>query len=177
MTAPTFDPNALLTAGIALVSAVVGGAISLVGTAYLDERRTARDRRNLAAALIAEIEGTLQIEQEVGYRAEYQRCLERIREGHPEPMPNFHYEWDGRRSIYYTNLPRIGILPENVISKLIRGASIFQVVVVDRQCMDRGDWNSQTPERRAVKLARHLEIYDQVMAQCTEVIADLRKVK
>lgn len=176
MGTPPLDPNTLLTAGIALVSAIVGGAISLGGTAYLDERRAARERRNLAAALIAEINGTLHIEQEVGYRAEYQRCLDQIRAGQPEPMPNFHYKWDGSRSVFYTNLSRIGILPEFVTSKLIQGASTFQVIVADRQCMDRGDWNTQTPERRAFMLARHLEIYDQVMALCTEIVADLRKV-
>tara|TARA_R110002110_G_scaffold387396_1_gene599244 strand:- start:1185 stop:1640 length:456 start_codon:yes stop_codon:yes gene_type:complete len=151
--------------------------MSLIGAAYHDERRAARERRSLATALIAEFNGAIQIEQEVGYRAEYQRCLDQIRAGHPEPMPNFHYEWDGGRSIYYTNLPRIGILPENVTNKLIRGASAFQVVVADRQCMDRGDWNTQSPEKRADMLARHLQMYDQVLVLCGEIITDLRKVK
>lgn len=154
----------------------MGGFISLWGTAYLERQREARERQNLAAALIAELEGLIHIEQEVGYRAEYQRCLDQIKAGQPEPMPNYGYEWDGGRSVYYTNLPRIGILPENVTSKLIRGAGAFQVVVVDRQRMDRGDWNTQTPERRADMLARHLQMYDQVMALCTEIVADLRKV-
>lgn len=171
------DPNTLLTAGIALFGAVVGGMISITGSVYLERRREAQERRSLVAALIAEIDGTLRVEEEVGYRSEYQRCLDQIRSGHPVPMPNFHYEWDGGRSVYYTNLPRIGTLPENVIGALIRGASLFQVIVADRQCMDRGDWNSQTPERRAIMLAQHLELYDQVILLCKDIVTELRKVR
>lgn len=166
----SLDINTLATATVGLVGVAFGATASLVGTYWMERRRENRDCRALATSIRAELKAVLHVEREHQYREMYQDVLERIRRGENTPMPNISYQTDTARSVAYTNLSRIGILPEPVPAELVRLLYIFEVVVADRQCMDAGKWNTQEGPRRAEMLERHLTTYDALISSAEQVI-------
>ncbi len=171
------DINSFATAAVGLVGAIIGAITSLIGTYFIECRREGRERRSLATSIRAELEAILHVEKDHGYRAMYQTVLDQMKRGERMPMPNISYSTDTARSVAYTNLSRIGILPEPVPAKLIRLLYVYEVVVADRQCMDAGEWDNQEASRRISMLNGHLRTYDALVALAGEVIEEVNKKK
>ena len=99
---------------------------------------------------MAEVAAILSIEEQVGYRVEYQKVLEKCNELSSSElnidMPNFDYSFDTSQSVIYQNYSNIGELPPAIASKVVSLTYQFQTVAKDRMGMDRGDWSSHTAE-------------------------------
>ncbi|HEB87906.1 MAG TPA: hypothetical protein ENI68_12955 [Gammaproteobacteria bacterium] len=172
MTPP--DVISISPALIGLVGVLVGAIASLAGTYFLDRRHEVRDRRGLAAALLAELKAILHVEEAHDCRAIYQGTLDRIKRGEAAPMPNIGYETNPARSVYYTNLSRIGTLPDPIPEKIVQLAYVYEVIAADRAAMDQGEWDRQEPSQRIKMLGHHLETYDDLKALAREVALHLK---
>jgi len=165
--------GALMAASIGLAGAVVGGVISQFGTSIQERKREARSSRGLAAALLAEVRATLHVEEALGYRSMYEDTLDSIKQGNAVAMPNISFEMNPARSVYYSNLARIGTLPPPISEKIVRLYYEFETVVADRMCMDRGEWDKQELSQRISMLEYHLKIYDAYVDLAQDVAGHL----
>ena len=162
-----------MAAGIGLMGAIIGAAITQFGVLALDRRREKRDCQGLASALLAEVKAMVHVEEAHSYRALYQDTLTRINKGKAVPMPNISYETNPARSVYYTNLSHIGTLPVPIPEKMVRLSYEYEVIAADRRCMDKGEWNTQEQPQRITMLEHHLKTYDAFVALAHEVAGHL----
>lgn len=169
----TTDAAYLIPAVIGFIGVLVGTIASLGGTYFLEHVRERRNCKALATALRAEVQAMLHVEEAHSFRAIYQDTLDRIRLGHTVAMPNISYETNPARSVYYTNLSRIGILAAPISEKMVRLSYMFEVVATDRTCMDKGEWNKQEPSKRIDMLEKHLKAYDGFVTLARAVSKDL----
>jgi len=159
---------------IGFLGVLVGAIASLAGTYVLEHVRERRSRRALAGALLAEVQAIFHVEEVHGYRAIYQDTLDRIQRDETVSMPNISYETNPARSVYYTNLSRIGTLPAPIPEQLVRLSYEFEVLATDRMCMDRGEWERQEPAKRINMLEKHLNAYDALVALAQDVSESLK---
>lgn len=163
------DSSILVPLGSGLIGAVVGAVIISWGAFAVERRREKAEKMSLAAALQAEILAIKNVEKSHKYREEYARVLVRIEQGHKDPMPRYGFEYDTAKSVYYTNLNRIGLMPPEIAEMLVRLAYQMEVISADRRQMDNKVWDDMPGKKRADFLRHHLETYDVVWRDATEV--------
>lgn len=166
-----------IAAGFGLIGVFVGARLTQKGNLRLEQQREERECTGLSSALLAEVQAIIHVEEAHSYRALYQDTLNRIKKGEATLMPNISYETNPARSVYYTNLSRIGTLPVPIPEKMVRLAYEFEVIAADRKCMDKGEWNTQEQSQRITMLEHHLKTYDAFVALAHEVAECLEKAR
>lgn len=165
--------ESLLPAFIGLGGVLIGAIATTCGTIVVELIKSRRERKALALALKAEVSAMLEIETQHRYRNMYQSVLDTYKARKVCDMPDISYETNPARSVYYSNLSKIGLLKAEAAQDMVQLSYMWEVIAADRQCMESGEWHFPSLERRIEVLSRHLEIYDETVTHAENLIKKL----
>lgn len=116
---------------VPLISVLIGGALTILGTIWTGHVRDTKQSKTLEAALIAEISGLLEIIEKRQYLLGFERQITYLRFNpdetrHYRVMVPKHYS-----RIYQETSKNIGILDANIAREIVKFHQLLDAVVQD----------------------------------------------
>src|SRR5262249_53952814 len=115
----------------ALMGAVVGGLLSVIGIILVERYRRALDSAAVTSALTAEIKATISIVESRAYLGEVERILAEFHDDKRRKATLSIQTPDDPFPIFHAMRDKLGLLPSSIIADVVRFYMLMNSAIID----------------------------------------------